>query len=246
MVQARAALAQALHRARRVPGVHDFLEGIAQIDKVIHITQQPIDRNPRSNPGTYVGVWAEIRKCFAQTAAAKALNYGAGHFSFNVAGGRCEACEGYGARKVKMHFMADVWVMCQECNGRRFNRQTLAVQINGQSIADVLEMDVQEALLFFQDQSKIHRLLQTLVEVGLGYIKLGQSALTLSGGKAQRIKLAKELARRATGKIPYILDEPTTGLHFVDIQKLLELLHRLVEWRPFPTVILVNTCRRCL
>ncbi|MCP4421201.1 MAG: excinuclease ABC subunit UvrA, partial [Chloroflexi bacterium] len=137
------ALAQALHRARRVPGVHDSLEGITQIDKVIHITQQPIGRNPRSNPGTYVGVWAEIRKCFAQTAAAKALSYGAGHFSFNVAGGRCEACEGYGARKVKMHFMADVWVMCQECNGRRFNRQTLAVQINRQSIADVLEMDVQ-------------------------------------------------------------------------------------------------------
>jgi excinuclease ABC subunit A len=223
------ALARALHNSQRVAGPHDGIEGLEQIDKVINITQDPIGRNPRSNPGTYVGVLSEIRKVFAATPDAKALGYQPGRFSFNVKGGRCEECKGYGYKKVEMHFLPDVWVKCGTCSGMRFNRQTLEVTYRGKHIADVLDMDVQEALAFFANHPRIKRILQTLHDVGLDYIKLGQSALTLSGGEAQRVKLAKELSRVATGKTIYFLDEPTTGLHFADIQRLLDVLHRLVD-----------------
>jgi len=223
------ALSRALHNAHNVPGPHDGLDGLDQVDKVINITQDPIGRNPRSNPGTYVGVLNEIRKVFAGTPQAKAQGYQPGRFSFNVKGGRCEECKGYGYKKVEMHFLPDVWVRCVACNGARFNRQTLEVTYKGKHIADVLDMDVQDALAFFENHPKINRILQTLHDVGLDYIKLGQSALTLSGGEAQRVKLAKELSRVATGKTIYFLDEPTTGLHFADIQRLLDVLHRLVD-----------------
>jgi excinuclease ABC subunit A len=223
------ALARALHNAQDPPGPHDRIEGLEHLDKVINITQDPIGRTPRSNPATYVKVFDEIRKLFASVPEAKARGYQAGRFSFNVKGGRCEACKGYGQRKVEMHFLADVWVKCRECNGRRFNRETLTVTYRDKNIADVLDMDVQEALDIFANHPKIARMLQTLHDVGLDYIKLGQSALTLSGGEAQRIKLAKELSRVATGRTVYILDEPTTGLHFADIQRLLDVLHRLVD-----------------
>ncbi len=223
------ALSRKLHGAQSVPGPHDGLEGLEQIDKVINITQQPIGRTPRSNPGTYVKLFDEIRKVFAHTPEAKARGYKPGRFSFNVKGGYCEACKGYGQKKVEMHFLADVWVTCKECGGKRFNRQTLEITYKGKSIADVLDMDVQEALGFFANHPKIMRILQTLHDVGLDYIKLGQSALTLSGGEAQRVKLAKELSRVDTGRTIYILDEPTTGLHFADIQKLLDVLHRLTD-----------------
>ena len=223
------ALAQVLHQAQTQPGPYGRLEGIEHLDKVINITQDPIGRTPRSNPATYVKLFDEIRQVFASTPEAKARGYKSGRFSFNVKGGRCEACDGYGQRKVEMHFLADVWVLCRECHGHRFNRETLAVTYKGKTIADVLEMDVQEALEFFSSYPKIARQLQTLHDVGLDYIKLGQSALTLSGGEAQRIKLAKELSRVATGRTVYILDEPTTGLHFADVQKLLDVLHRLVD-----------------
>jgi len=223
------ALSRALHGAHAVPGPHDHIDGLEQIDKVINITQDPIGRTPRSNPGTYVGALTEIRRVFAQTPEARARGYGAGRFSFNVKGGRCEACQGHGRKRVEMHFLPDVWVTCAECGGTRFNRQTLEVTYKGQSIADVLDMDVQEALAFFANHPKVVRILQTLRDVGLDYIKLGQSATTLSGGEAQRVKLAKELCRRDTGRTFYILDEPTTGLHFDDIQKLLDVLHRLTD-----------------
>jgi excinuclease ABC subunit A len=224
------ALSRLLHNAQvATAGPHEGIEGLDQLDKVINITQDPIGRNPRSNPGTYVGVLTEIRKVFAQTNDAKALGFQAGRFSFNVKGGRCEDCKGYGFKKVEMHFLADVWVRCTTCEGARFNRQTLAVTYKGKNIAEVLDMDVQEALIFFENHPKIRRILQTLHDVGLDYIKLGQSALTLSGGEAQRVKLAKELSRVATGKTVYILDEPTTGLHFADIQRLLDVLHRLTD-----------------
>jgi excinuclease ABC subunit A len=224
------ALSRILHNASiATPGPHDGIEGLEQVDKVINITQDPIGRNPRSNPGTYAGVLSEIRKVFTETPEAKALGFQAGRFSFNVKGGRCEECKGYGYKKVEMHFLADVWVKCRTCDGSRFNRQTLSVTYKGKNIADVLDMDVQEALNFFENHPKIRRTLQTLHDVGLDYIKLGQSALTLSGGEAQRVKLAKELSRVATGKTVYILDEPTTGLHFADIQRLLDVLHRLVD-----------------
>jgi excinuclease ABC subunit A len=224
------ALSRLLHNAQvATPGPHDGIEGLEQLDKVINITQDPIGRNPRSNPGTYVGVLSEIRKVFAETNESKALGFQAGRFSFNVKGGRCEECKGYGFKKVEMHFLADVWVRCATCEGARFNRQTLAVTYKGKNIAEVLDMDVQEALIFFENHPKIRRILQTLHDVGLDYIKLGQSALTLSGGEAQRVKLAKELSRVATGKTIYILDEPTTGLHFADIQRLLDVLHRLTD-----------------
>ncbi|MCB9177277.1 MAG: excinuclease ABC subunit UvrA [Caldilineae bacterium] len=223
------ALARALHDAQTVPGPHRRIEGLDRIDKVVNITQDPIGRTPRSNPATYVGFFDEIRKRFAATPEARARGYQPGRFSFNVKGGRCEACQGHGRRKVEMHFLADVWVQCRECMGARFNRDTLAVTYRGRSIADVLDMDVQEALGFFEHHPPIARMLQTLHDVGLDYIKLGQSALTLSGGEAQRIKLAKELSRPATGRTLYLLDEPTTGLHFADIQRLLEVLHRLVD-----------------
>ena len=223
------ALARVLNKAQGTPGPYARLEGLEHLDKVINITQDPIGRTPRSNPATYVKLFGEIRKLFANLPDAKMRGYKAGRFSFNVKGGRCEACSGYGQRKVEMHFLADVWVTCRECDGRRFNRETLAITYKRKSIADVLDMDVQEALDFFANHPKISRMLQTLHDVGLDYIKLGQSALTLSGGEAQRIKLAKELSRVATGRTIYILDEPTTGLHFADIQKLLDVLHRLVD-----------------
>ncbi len=222
-------LARELHRSQAKPGDYDRLEGLEYINKVVNITQDPIGRTPRSNPATYVNVWGEIRSLFALTPEAKLRGYGAGRFSFNVKGGRCEACQGYGRRKVEMHFLPDVWVTCNVCKGKRFNRETLQIKYKGKSIADVLDMDVDEGLAFFENVPKISRILQTLSDVGMGYIKLGQSATTLSGGEAQRVKLAKELARVSTGDTVYILDEPTTGLHFADIQKLLDVLHRLTD-----------------
>jgi excinuclease ABC subunit A len=223
------ALARALHNAQGRPGPYDRIEGLEHLDKVINITQDPIGRTPRSNPATYVKVFDLIRRVFASTPAAKARGYKPGRFSFNVKGGRCEACKGHGQKKIEMHFLADVWVRCQECKGTRYNRETLAIRYKGKNIADVLDMDVQEALEFFANHPKISRILQTLHDVGLDYVKLGQSATTLSGGEAQRVKLAKELSRVATGRTLYILDEPTTGLHFADIQRLLDVLHRLVD-----------------
>ncbi|MBG0770111.1 MAG: excinuclease ABC subunit UvrA [Anaerolineaceae bacterium] len=222
-------LARELHRAQAKPGSFDHLEGLEYVNKVVNITQDPIGRTPRSNPATYVDVWGEIRSLFALTPEAKLRGYSGGRFSFNVKGGRCEACQGYGRKKVEMHFLPDVWVTCNVCKGRRFNRETLQIKYKGKSIADVLDMDVDEGLAFFENVPKISRILQTLSDVGLGYIKLGQSATTLSGGEAQRVKLAKELARVSTGDTVYILDEPTTGLHFADIQKLLDVLHRLTD-----------------
>ncbi|MBN1580292.1 MAG: excinuclease ABC subunit UvrA [Anaerolineae bacterium] len=223
------ALANALHNATHRVGKYDRLEGIEHVNKIINITQSPIGRTPRSNPATYVNVMSLIRDLFAQMPDAKARGYKSGRFSFNVKGGRCEACQGHGKKRVEMHFLPDVWVTCTVCKGSRFNRETLQIRYKGKTIADVLDMDVDEALEFFGNIPKIERILQTLVDVGLGYVKLGQSATTLSGGEAQRVKLAKELARVSTGDTVYILDEPTTGLHFADIQKLLDVLHRLTD-----------------
>ncbi len=223
------ALERILHHAQSVPGPHDSIDGLEQLDKVINITQDPIGRNPRSNPGTYVGLLSDIRKVFAAVPEARALGFNPDRFSFNVKGGRCDACAGYGYKKIEMHFLADVWVRCKECGGQRFNRQTLAITYKDKNIAEVLDMDVQEAMEFFAVHPAIHRQLQTLHDVGLDYIKLGQAATTLSGGEAQRVKLAKELSRVSTGRTLYILDEPTTGLHFADVQRLLDVLHRLVE-----------------
>ena len=223
------ALARALNNAQSRPGPYERLEGLEHLDKVIDITQEPIGRTPRSNPATYVGLFDEIRKLFASTPDAKARGYKSGRFSFNVKGGRCESCGGHGKKRIQMHFLADVWVTCQECKGTRFNRETLAVHYKGKSIAEVLDMDVQEALVFFANHPAISRMLRTLHDVGMDYVKLGQAATTLSGGEAQRVKLAKELGRVATGRTIYILDEPTTGLHFADIQHLLDVLHRLVD-----------------
>ena len=223
------ALAGVLHRATQKPGEHDRIEGLERVDKVINITQSPIGRTPRSNPATYVQVMSAIRELFARTPEARLRGYKPGRFSFNVKGGRCEACKGHGKKKVEMHFLPDVWVTCNVCKGCRFNRETLQIRYKGKNIADVLGMDVEEALAFFINVPKVKRILQTLADVGLGYVKLGQSATTLSGGEAQRVKLAKELARVATGDTVYILDEPTTGLHFADIQKLLDVLHRLTD-----------------
>jgi excinuclease ABC subunit A len=223
------ALAQRLNGAQATPGLYDRLDGLDQLDKVIDITQDPIGRTPRSNPATYVKLFDEIREVFALTPEARLRGYNADRFSFNVKGGRCEACQGYGQKLIEMHFLPDVWVTCQACKGQRFNRETLSVTYKGQSIHAVLEMDVQEALGFFADHPRLARILQTLHDVGLDYLKLGQSSTTLSGGEAQRVKLAKELSRVATGRTLYILDEPTTGLHFADIQRLLDVLHRLVD-----------------
>ncbi|NIM94603.1 MAG: excinuclease ABC subunit UvrA [Anaerolineales bacterium] len=223
------ALARVLHNAQERAGPYERIEGLDHIDKVINITQSPIGRTPRSNPATYVKIFDLIRRVFANTVEAKARGYQSGRFSFNVKGGRCEACKGYGQKKIEMHFLADVWVRCQECKGSRYNRETLDIRFKGKNIAEVLDMDVQEALTFFANQPKIARVLQTLHDVGLDYVKLGQSATTLSGGEAQRVKLAKELGRVSTGRTLYILDEPTTGLHFADIQRLLDVLHRLVD-----------------
>jgi excinuclease ABC subunit A len=223
------ALQRSLHSAQTTPGPHDRIEGIEQLDKVIDITQDPIGRTPRSNPATYVGFFDDIRQVFASTPEARARGYNSGRFSFNVKGGRCEACAGHGQKKIEMHFLPDVWVTCQECKGARYNRHTLEVTYKGKNIADVLNMDVREGLEFFSAFHDIVRALQTLHDVGLDYVKLGQSATTLSGGEAQRVKLAKELSRTSTGSTIYILDEPTTGLHFADIQRLLDVLHRLTD-----------------
>jgi excinuclease ABC subunit A len=223
------ALSRALNGAQAAPGPYDRIDGLELLDKVINITQDPIGRTPRSNPATYVGVFDEIRKVFAATPEAKVRGYKPDRFSFNVKGGRCESCRGHGQKKIEMHFLPDVWVTCQECKGKRYNRHTLEVHYKDRSIAEVLDMDVQEALEFFRAHTRIHRIMKTLHDVGLDYVKLGQSATTLSGGEAQRVKLARELSRVSTGKTIYILDEPTTGLHFADIQRLLDVLHRLVE-----------------
>jgi excinuclease ABC subunit A len=223
------ALLRRLGAAAAKPGQHKSLRGATQVDKVVQIDQSPIGRTPRSNPATYTGVFDEIRKIFAGTREAKQRGFGVGRFSFNVKGGRCEACQGQGVQKIEMNFLPDLYVTCDECHGARFNRQTLRVRYRGQSIADVLDMRVDDAVDFFQNFVTTSRLLQTLQDVGLGYLPLGQPSTTLSGGEAQRIKLATELARIDTGKTLYLLDEPTTGLHFVDIQRLLGVLNRLVD-----------------
>ena len=222
-------LARDLNRARCIPGLHDAIEGIEQLDKVIDIDQSPIGRTPRSNPATYTGVFDMIRDLFAATPDAKAKGYKKGRFSFNVKGGRCEACSGDGIIKIEMHFLPDVYVPCEVCEGKRYNRETLEVKYKGKSIYDVLDMTVEEALEFFKNVPSIHRKIQTLYDVGLSYVKLGQPSTELSGGEAQRIKLATELSKRSTGKTIYILDEPTTGLHFADVHKLIEILRRLSE-----------------
>jgi excinuclease ABC subunit A len=223
------ALAKKLHGARLHPGDHKKLEGVEFIDKIVDIDQSPIGRTPRSNPATYTGAFSPIREWFANLPEAKTRGYKPGRFSFNVKGGRCEACQGDGVIKIEMHFLPDVYVECDVCKGKRYNRETLEVTFRGKSIADVLDMTVEEAVDFFKAVPSIRDKMVTLERVGLGYIHLGQQATTLSGGEAQRVKLAKELSRRATGKTIYILDEPTTGLHFDDVRKLLEVLHTLVE-----------------
>ncbi|MFL6199418.1 MAG: excinuclease ABC subunit UvrA, partial [Thermoanaerobaculia bacterium] len=223
------ALANQLHRMRVKPGDHDEVEGIEVFDKVIDIDQSPIGRTPRSNPATYTDLFTPIRELYSLTPEAKVRGYKPGRFSFNVRGGRCETCKGDGQIKIEMHFLPDVYVPCETCKGARYNRETLEVRFKGKSIADVLAMSVEEALAFFAKIPKLRRKLQTLHDVGLDYIKLGQPATTLSGGEAQRVKLSRELCKRSTGRTLYLLDEPTTGLHFDDVGKLLKLLHRLVE-----------------
>jgi len=223
------ALAKKLNRARTIPGKHKCIEGVEQLDKIIAIDQSPIGRTPRSNPATYTGVFDLIRDLFASTADAKAKGYNKGRFSFNVKGGRCEACSGDGIIKIEMHFLPDVYVPCEVCGGKRYNRETLEVKYKGKSIYDVLDMTVEDALKFFENVPSITRKIQTLYDVGLGYVRLGQPSTELSGGEAQRIKLATELSKRSTGKTIYILDEPTTGLHFADVHKLIEILRRLSD-----------------
>jgi excinuclease ABC subunit A len=218
-----------LHGTRSTWSPHDELLGLDEIDKVIDIDQSPIGRTPRSNSATYTGTFDMIRDLFAKTPDSKIRGYQQGRFSFNVKGGRCESCRGDGVLKIEMHFLPDVYVPCEICKGRRYNRETLEVKYKGKSIADVLDMTIEEAVDFFKPIPKIHRKLETLLEVGLGYIRMGQPATTLSGGEAQRVKLASELAKRATGRTLYILDEPTTGLHFEDVRRLLAVLHRLVD-----------------
>jgi excinuclease ABC subunit A len=217
------------HRAGDLPGKHDAIEGLQHLDKVISVDQSAIGRTPRSNPATYTGVFGDIRELFAGTPEAKIRGYKAGRFSFNVKGGRCELCRGDGIIKIEMHFLPDVYVTCEECKGRRYNREALEIHYKGKSIADVLAMTVEEAAGFFENIPPVRRKLDTLVSVGLGYIHLGQSATTFSGGEAQRIKLATELARRSTGRTLYILDEPTTGLHFEDVNRLMSVLNALVD-----------------
>jgi len=223
------AVANRLHQAKLRPGAHDGIDGLSQIDKIINIDQSPIGRTPRSNPATYTGVFDHIRQLFTQTQESRARGYKPGRFSFNVKGGRCEVCRGDGQIKIEMHFLPDVYVPCEQCHGRRYNRETLEVRFKGKSIADVLEMSIEEAVGFFENVPKIARRLRTLHDVGLDYIRLGQPATTLSGGEAQRVKLATELSKVATGDTLYILDEPTTGLHFADVQRLLDVLGRLVD-----------------
>ena len=223
-------LARDLNHARTIhPGKHDDILGMEQLDKVINIDQSPIGRTPRSNPATYTGVFDLIRDLFASSVDAKERGYKKGRFSFNVKGGRCEACAGDGIIKIEMHFLADIYVPCEVCHGKRYNRETLEVKYKGKNIYEVLDMTVEEAVKFFENVPSIRRKLETLNDVGLSYIKLGQPSTTLSGGEAQRIKLATELSKRSTGRTIYILDEPTTGLHFADVHKLTEILRRLAE-----------------
>jgi excinuclease ABC subunit A len=222
-------LANKLNGAKGVAGKHTRIEGLDLLDKVVHVDQNPIGRTPRSNPATYTGVFDHIRKLFAETQESKARGYQQGRFSFNVKGGRCEACSGDGTLRIEMNFLPDVYVACEVCHGNRYNRETLQVKYKGKNIAEVLEMPIAEAAEFFAAITSIARYLETLVEVGLGYVRLGQSATTLSGGEAQRVKLATELQRRSNGRTIYVLDEPTTGLHFEDVRKLLLVLNSLVE-----------------
>ena len=223
------ALAQVLWGSREPAGKHDRIEGIEQIDKVIEIDQSPIGRTPRSNPATYTGLWGPLRELLAAVPEARLRGYRPGRFSFNVKGGRCEACEGAGIVQIEMHFLPDVYVPCEVCKGKRYNRETLEIHYKGKNVAEILEMTVEEALKFFEVVPAIKNKLQTLHDVGMGYIHLGQPATTLSGGEAQRVKLATELSKRATGKTFYILDEPTTGLHFDDVARLLKVLGRLAD-----------------
>ena len=223
------ALARDLNRAKTIPGKHKIIKGMENLDKVIAIDQSPIGRTPRSNPATYTGVFDQIRDLFAMTKDAKAKGYNKGRFSFNKKGGRCEACAGDGIIKIEMHFLPDVYVPCEVCHGKRYNRETLEVKYKGKSIYDVLNMTVEEAVDFFENVPSIRRKMETLRDVGLSYIRLGQPSTELSGGEAQRIKLATELSKRSTGKTVYILDEPTTGLHFADVHKLVEILKRLTD-----------------
>jgi excinuclease ABC subunit A len=223
------AAANRLMKARQRPGAHRGVKGLDQLDKIIQVDQSPIGRTPRSNPATYTGLFDTIRDLFAKTQEARARGYKPGRFSFNVKGGRCEVCRGDGQIKIEMHFLPDVYVPCEQCHGARYNRETLQVTFKGRSIAEVLDMTVEDAVEFFQHIPKVRRRLETLDDVGLGYIRLGQPATTLSGGEAQRIKLATELSKVATGRTLYILDEPTTGLHFADVERLLHVLHRLVD-----------------
>ncbi len=223
------ALANHLNRAKCRPGRHDGIEGEEFLDKVIDIDQSPIGRTPRSNPATYTGLFNDIRDLFASTPDAKSRGYGPGRFSFNTRGGRCEACTGDGLLKIEMHFLPDIYVPCEVCKGKRYNRETLEVKYKGKNIYEVLEMTVDEALPFFENLPRIYNKLQTLYDVGLSYVKLGQPSTTLSGGEAQRVKLATELAKRSTGSTIYILDEPTTGLHTYDVHMLIGVLERLVE-----------------
>jgi len=222
-------LARTLYKAADEPGAHDGIDGIGLIDKVIEIDQSPIGRTPRSNPATYTGLFTFIRDLFAMMPEAKARGFRPGRFSFNVKGGRCEACQGDGVIAIEMHFLPDVYVTCEQCKGRRYNRETLEITYRGKSIADVLELTVDQALPLLENFPPIANKLRTLQDVGLGYIELGQSATTLSGGEAQRVKLSKELSKRGTGRTLYILDEPTTGLHFEDTRKLLDVLTKLVD-----------------
>ena len=222
-------LSAALNGARRRPGNCDGIDGIEFLDKVIDIDQSPIGRTPRSNPATYTGLFNDIRDLFASTRDANVRGYKAGRFSFNVKGGRCEACQGDGVRRIEMHFLPDVYVTCDVCHGKRYNHDTLEVRYKGKNIYEVLEMTAEEGVVFFDGLPKIRRKLQTLCDVGLGYIKIGQSSTTISGGEAQRVKLATELSRRGTGKTMYILDEPTTGLHTEDVSRLLTVLQRFVD-----------------
>ena len=223
------AVANRLHRAKQRPGTHRRIHGLDQVDKIINIDQSPIGRTPRSNPATYIGLFDHIRELYSRTQEARARGYKPGRFSFNVKGGRCEVCRGDGQIKIEMHFLPDVYVPCEQCDGKRYNRETLEVRFKGKTIADVLDMTVEDAVGFFTHIPKIRRRLQALHDVGLDYIRLGQPATTLSGGEAQRVKLASELSKVATGRTLYILDEPTTGLHFADVERLLEMLDRLVE-----------------
>ena len=224
-----AAAARQIHRAHDEPAPHEEILGLEQIDKVINVDQSPIGRTPRSNPATYTGLFTPIRELMAEVPMARERGYGPGRFSFNVAGGRCEACQGDGMVRVEMHFLPDVYVPCDVCHGQRYNRETLEVQYKGRNIAQMLELTVEAALEFFNAVPAIARKLQTLMDVGLSYLKLGQAATTLSGGEAQRVKLALELSKRDTGRTLYILDEPTTGLHFADIDLLLKVLHQLCD-----------------